>query len=874
MTYDAAHADVGAELPPTTGPATARLALLAVVLVLAVIVAGSPDLDAPWVQGDEFEFIVLNPDVNPAADPVGSSPLGTRLARLFTKVHHDLYQPIPILTYALEWHLTAGDPASFRRTDLLLHALNALLVWWVLAGLLPREHSAPTARRTLAWGLALLWALHPMLVNAYAADMGRTHLLSATGSLLACGLYLQAVRRNHAGFAAGALLALLAAMLCKALPGWVLFAIVAEAAQHGWRGVFRTWRPYAVAALCATFGVVTLATSSASGVMQDASLGLFGDPITRSALAVWLYFRNLVAPFWLSFWYIPDPRTGWGYPLVWLGLALTAASVLHAWHAWHRPTTRPAAVGWTWMWALLLPVIGLVGAREVAAVDRYFYQPLMGVLLVVGTLAARFLATRRVSAPLGVVMAVVGVLGITMILWDLPNCRIVRSTLRRAERLVELNAGDPRAYEALAAAYDYARDKPLPAHEQQALAPGESAFVHFTRQMHGALRAAAAVPDLPDYFPGPDDRAPFHRRLSYRFLNTGDATAALAQAQLAQTLEPDNFSTWKRLAAAQRALGRRDEAVAAYTEAEKRLPPEPMTRLVHYADFGTFLLFDLRYDQEACPRLALALEEPRPNTLAEPRTWHRARRQAQLGYALCLIRYGEGREGFALTREVIQAEPHNTRAWLVVAEYHLRSHHWTEAAAAYGAIIHEHPTHYEALRGFHEVCLQLGRPSDAAAAWREAAERAPENREFDSFRVWSLALAGDPTATTAARDLLQRDPNNPFACLAMMITDVRAGDAAAAVSWVQRAATGRPADEAREFPRAEATLRLRTASGDLPPEGELARIAVLTYGGFGADTRAGARGALDAFVEKNPGYRTSELVTALRRELSDEKPSP
>jgi len=48
-------------------PQRGRLVLLGLVLVAAVIVAGSPQLDAPWILGDEFVFIVDNPDVNPAS---------------------------------------------------------------------------------------------------------------------------------------------------------------------------------------------------------------------------------------------------------------------------------------------------------------------------------------------------------------------------------------------------------------------------------------------------------------------------------------------------------------------------------------------------------------------------------------------------------------------------------------------------------------------------------------------------------------------------------------------------------------------------------------------------------------------------------------
>jgi len=243
------------------------------------------------------------------------------------EIHDDLYQPLPILTYAVEWELTDGNVTSFRRSDVLLHALNALLLWWVLTHLFGRAGWPTVAPRALvAWTLSLLWALHPALVGTYASDMGRTHLLSTSFALLALSFHLRALDTGRQRYFLAAVLALLLAMLTKAIVGWVLVALVLEAASLGWRGAARSWRVYVIGFICVCFAALTIYTSTVFGGAVDASKGLFGDPIARSALAVWIYFRDLVAPFWLTFWHLPDPRTGWTYPLVWLGLALSLAS--------------------------------------------------------------------------------------------------------------------------------------------------------------------------------------------------------------------------------------------------------------------------------------------------------------------------------------------------------------------------------------------------------------------------------------------------------------------------------------------------------------------------------------------------------------------
>lgn len=237
--------------------------------------------------------------------------------------------------------------------------------------------------------------------------------------------------------------------------------------------------------------------------------------------------------------------------------------------------------------------------------------------------------------------------------------------------------------------------------------------------------------------------------------------------------------------------------------------------------------------------------------------------------ALCQIRYGEGAVGYQLISEVLHADPTNAQAGLILAEYHLRSHHWDRAAKVYDALIRDDPTNYTALRGYHEVCLQSGRPQDAVPAWSDAVERAPDRREFRSYFVWALALAGDATTAEAARELLSEDLHNPLACLALMLDSLRRGDLADAVEWIKRSAAGEPVPKAREFDRALAALRLLHSRRQLPNEVPLVEAALLLHGGYGAAARADARLRLDEFLTAFPESRWSGLAQALRAELSD-----
>lgn len=827
------------DLPQTDQPHAARLrnALLAAGLGLAVLALGLPEIDAPWMQGDEHIFIFDNPDVNPGAAPAGSArSLGMRLVGIFTTAQGDLYQPIPIASYALEWALTGGRPAGTRLIDLLLHAANGMLLWWVLTLLLRHTGCSTVHTPIIAWALALLWALHPMLVTAWASDMGRTHLLAASFALLSLGWHVRALDKRHWGCAVGALAALLLAMLCKPLVGWILVVVALEAALGGWRRMASSPRVYGVAVICAAFAVLTLWSSTTSGIAEEASSGLFGDPVARSALAIQIYFRDLLTPFAPPFWHLPDPSTGWQHLGVWIGLVLAAASITHAVWSWRR-SAHMVTVGWAWCWGLLLPTLGLVGAREVAAADRYMYQPLMGIALVAAVTISRAVVPRTNAGLQRFTRLAIGVavlLGLLFVALGMPQARIARSNVRRAVRLAKLHPDDPRALEALAEAYSFARNHRLPRGDERRAESDESQSTHYQRLLCETLERAATLGDLDRFYTTPADRAAYHRRLSYRMLMAGLAEGALVQAESARQLEPESFLTWKRLAHAYRALERFDESLAAYQQCQEYLPDDPLTRAVHHTDFGTLLMFTLERDTEACEQF-----------LAAVRTGH-ASSTAMLGMGLCEIRYGEGARGFQLVSEVLERDPGNVRAGLALAEYHARSHHWAPAGAVYAAILQDHPTHYETLRGYHEVCLQVQEYRSAAMAWHDALLRSPENRAFQSYLVWTLVLSQEEAADEAAETLLATDPDNPMACFARMLAAIRSNDPEAAIGWVLRARSGQPIPEARAFERAAATLRLMIAREEITSDAAVAEAAIR----LGGDSNGGERAAALAELEQ------------------------
>jgi protein O-mannosyl-transferase len=85
-----------------------------------------------------------------------------------------LYRPLTILSYAADWRLAGGRPWLFHLMNALWHGLAAVLVVLVVVRWLPEP---------AAFAAGLVFALHPVHVEAIAGVVGRAELLAAVGLL-------------------------------------------------------------------------------------------------------------------------------------------------------------------------------------------------------------------------------------------------------------------------------------------------------------------------------------------------------------------------------------------------------------------------------------------------------------------------------------------------------------------------------------------------------------------------------------------------------------------------------------------------------------------------------------------------------------------
>jgi protein O-mannosyl-transferase len=321
------------------------------------------------------------------------------LERIFTSVYVGHYAPVQMVSYMLDHAVWGLKPFGFALTDLLLHAMNAVLVFALLR----------TFRISILGAVAgaLLFAIHPLQVESVAWVSQRKTLLSMFFFLASVLLYVDyrgrdGWRRKAIYVASNA--AFLLALLSK--PAAVILPIVLVLYDVLIRRDPPTWRMLADKI---SFATVSAAAAGLAYWSQGTQMhggrapGWHGGSPYHTLLTMVPVFRaylgKLVWPADLSVIYSPAIKTS-----VDADVLLSAAAVLVA-------LAAPLVVGgvqrrqiafWT-----AVSILGIVPVSQIVPLaslmnDRYLYFPLVGIAGVLAAFVSS--APQGFRVPLGVAL--------------------------------------------------------------------------------------------------------------------------------------------------------------------------------------------------------------------------------------------------------------------------------------------------------------------------------------------------------------------------------------------------------------------------------------------------------------------------------------
>jgi protein O-mannosyl-transferase len=413
-------------------------------LALTTLIVFLPALNAEFVNWDDDVNFLLNPNYR----GLGAA----QLQWMFTNFLMGNYIPFTWMTFGLDYVVWGMNPAGYHLTNILLHAANAVLFYFIALHLLrlsmpgcpADEFGAPILGSAFA---TLLFAVHPLRAESVAWITERRDVLSGLFCLAAVLTYLQYCgvphrqtgrTRNAPGWYWASLglfvLALLSKSMAMTLPAILLLLDAYPLRRLGGVGSSRRWLPstsvvveklpfFLLSLVAAYTALVALdhtthVTSGLGGsIPSTAEATVAVSPIDRvaiSANALLFYLWKMAVPLRLSPDYHLPPPGGfetWPALFSFAVVLLVIAAVIVGHRRW------PAlAAAWVGCIMMLSPVIWV---PQIAA-DRYTYLACAGwALLCGGGLASawrycqRCNIDARISGSLvALALAVVAALGV------------------------------------------------------------------------------------------------------------------------------------------------------------------------------------------------------------------------------------------------------------------------------------------------------------------------------------------------------------------------------------------------------------------------------------------------------------------------------
>lgn len=494
-----------------------------------------------------------------------------------------LYRPLTTLSFGLDRLIARGlHPWWFHLVNVLLHGAVTLLVTLIaleiLPGLLPGTFAA------------LLFAVHPVHVEAVSAVVGRSDLLAAAGVLATLLLHRRALIRGGRGLVAGAWVAAFLAIMAK--ESGVAAAFVCLAADltfplHQVRPGRRAALYIGYAASLATAFLIRTLVLGSPGLGQ--AIPFVDNPAAAAAFpagrltalgAVARYAGLLLWPRYLSADYsydqIPIIRSP-ADPLALTGLFLVVLAVGGGVWLMRR---WPAA-----SFALLLiaitaaPISNLIVFIGTLLAERLMYLPSLGFCLLLGAIAA-FIGRRSPSRLIGFMAILLLGLGAARAALRIPDWKddfsLYRSAMKVSPRSARIRHNLGNAY---------LRRGELRQAEAQfrhalALYPDfNDARINLGTSLIQLGRAAEALGPLTDAA----RRAPRNADIA---INVGNAYRALGQVDEAEEwyqrglqLDDESGLAWNNLGAIDLARDQTDRAIERLQRAVRLEPEEAIFRV-------------------------------------------------------------------------------------------------------------------------------------------------------------------------------------------------------------------------------------------------------------------------------------------------------
>ena len=677
----------------------------AILIVLLTLVAYVPAMRGGFIWDDD-DYVTQNQTLR-SVDGLGK--IWTKPGATFQ------YYPLVFTSFWAEYHLWKLQPFGYHFVNVLLHALNAVLLWRVLRRLEIQG----------AWCAAAIFALHPVQVESVAWVTERKNVLSGMFYLLAMLAWFRSRpwiagqtddSRNWRFYPLVILL-----FLCALLSKTVTCSLPAAIVLLTWWKRGRVERRD-VLALIPLF-VLGAALGLLTAWLEKHYVGA-GSEWTLSAVqrcllagrALWFYVGKLFWPHPLAFiyprWTI-DAGVWWQYSFPLAALVVPITLWLLRRRIGRGPLVAVLCFGGT-----LLPALGFIDVYPFVysfVADHFQYLACIGPIALVASAGA---AVCRRAGQWGrylgmlTVAAVLMMLGVStwrqgLIYKDLET--LWRDTLAKNpdawmahNNLGIVLAGQGRISEAIAEYAAALRIKPDYA----------DAHYNWGVAMASQGRISEAIAEYTAALRIQPDHAEAHNNLGIVLAGQGRISEAIAEYAAALRIKPEYAEAHHNLGIVLAGQGRISEAIAEYAAAV-RIKPEFAE--AHH-NLGTVLAGQ--------GRVAEAITEYRASLRIKPDNV-----EAHNNLGVALASQGKVAEAIAEFTAALRIKPDNVETHNNLGVALASQGKVAEAIAEYAAALRIKPDYADAHYNLGVALAKQGRISEAVAEYRETLRIRPDYAE-------------------------------------------------------------------------------------------------------------------------------------------------
>jgi protein O-mannosyl-transferase len=170
------------------------LLLILTGLITLTVIAYSPVSGNGFLNWDDEDYVYGNKDIQ------GLGP--ENLKAFFTQNYLNTYLPLTMISYAVDYKIGGLDPKVYTYTNLILHLLNTLFVFWfifyLVKSLTKNDQKFSLNRAVLIATLTSgLFAIHPLNVESVAWVAERKNLLFAFFFIPSLITYVLYINQNR-----------------------------------------------------------------------------------------------------------------------------------------------------------------------------------------------------------------------------------------------------------------------------------------------------------------------------------------------------------------------------------------------------------------------------------------------------------------------------------------------------------------------------------------------------------------------------------------------------------------------------------------------------------------------------------------------------